>query len=258
MRSPQGYSVTVRPKDKTPADEYRHQGKTFIEGRHNSYYVIDLRNETNVGVEAVVSVDGLAVTDGEPAHFKSRGFVVPAFQTVTLKGWLLNEDSAAQFVFGDKRDSYAQKSSSQTQTGVIGVAWFPELMVVNAAHTVAQPLVWSPTAADNRLRRIQHTSSATGPLIGSNSVYQAHADATVGSMMSTQFGPAVSNPTHTTSFLRRSPEPEHVSMIYYDSAQNLTKMGIKLKSRLPAYHEAFPANSPTYCEPPPGWVNKKW
>lgn len=254
------YSVIIRPKDRTPADEYAHKGKTYIEGRHNSSYVIDLVNHTSRRVEAVVSVDGLAVTDGKPASYSSKGFVVPAYQTVTLRGWLLNDAQAAQFVFGDKLQSYSNKSGHHTQTGIIGVAWFPERpvhlspLVFTHTHSTKGLLdltpqnMWDPAQTLGNMR----VGAST---VGSNSVATAATQTSLG----TQFGESVSYVTTTTPFERAAQEPQGVSMIYYDHAQNLTRMGIKLKPRSASYSEAFPGNStPTYCEPPPGWVSKKW
>lgn len=256
------YSVIIRPKDKSAADEYIHKGKTYIEGRHNSTYVIDLVNHSAHRVEAVVSVDGLAVTDGKPASFHSKGFVVPAYQTISLRGWLLNGEQAAQFVFGDKRDSYSAKSGAQTTTGIIGVAWFPERPVhltplvfththATAARDWLTPIpqtMWDPAQTLGNLR----VGAST---VGSNSVATTATQTSLG----TQFGESVTYHTTPTAFERMSAEPQTVSMMYYDHAQNLTRMGIRLKPRSASYSEAFPGNpTPTYCEPPPGWVSKKW
>lgn len=268
------YSVIIRPKDRTPADEYTHKGKTYIEGRHNSAYVIDLINHTSRRVEAVVSVDGLAITDGKPASYTSKGFVVPANQTITLRGWLVNDTQAAQFVFGDKRDSYSQKSGHQTSTGIIGVAWFPEQVRMQSSfidksytpwrvthNTVIPTRDWLTLQPQNTcdVHQDWHGQVLRGASIGTSMSKQvASASVTQQSALGTQFGESVSYPTTQTAFERAGAEPQCVSMIYYDHAQNLTRMGIKLKSRSAPYTDAFPANSATYCEPPPGWASKKW
>jgi hypothetical protein len=269
------YSVTIRPKDKSAADEYTHKGKTYIEGRHNSAYVIDLINHSAHRVEAVVSVDGLAITDGQPASYRSKGFVVAAYETVTLKGWLVNHTQAAQFVFGDKRDSYSQKSGAKTSTGIIGVAWFPELLRAQTSfinnsytpwhvtHTTVIPTRDWLTLQPQNICDVHQPLSAQvlrGSMIGASMSKQvASASVSQQGALGTQFGESVSYPTTQTAFERAAAEPQAVSMIYYDHAQNLTRMGIRLKPRTLPYADAFPGNTaPAYCEPPPGWTHKKW
>ena len=264
------FSVIIRPKDKSAADEYTHKGKTYIEGRHNSAYVIDLINHSGHRVEAVVSVDGLAITDGKPASYHSKGFVVAAHETATIKGWLVNDTQAAQFVFGDKLDSYSNRSGSHTQTGIIGVAWFPE-KIVRVASTVThnQTRDWmrlnapaTPTWSVQNMCDPNQTLSAQvlrGATIGASMSKQVASAANAQqTSLGTQFGESVTYHTTQTAFERASSEPQCVSMIYYDHAQNLTRMGIKLKPRTLPYADAFPGNNVSYCEPPPGWTHKKW
>jgi len=50
----------------------------------------------------------------------------------------------------------------------------------------------------------------------------------------------------------------HISLIYYDSASNLIRRGIKLKERTSRIDpQAFPGNT-KFCAPPPGWATKSW
>lgn len=244
------FEVLVRPKGRTAADEYYHKGQTWIEGRHNSSYVIELRNNHTVSVEAVVSVDGLAVTDGELASFASRGFVIPANSKITVEGWLVNNQQAAQFVFGHKNNSYAAQSSRDGNQGVIGVAWFLQMPVPVATAFAKSGTVFATpwighmvmgSNTDNSNLVSQHSVSTTG----------------MTRSMGTGFGESVNFATTSVTFQRASQDPCEVMLIYYDSADNLQKMGIRLKPRTSSSPQAFPLST-GYCKPPPGWANKRW
>ena len=250
------FSVQIRPKARSVADEYLHKGRTYIEGRHNSNYVIELINHSNVSAEAVLSVDGLAVTDGELASYASRGFVIQALGSITVEGWLLNSQQAAQFVFGGKSNSYASQSNKDGNQGVIGVAWFfqkPVIMpraFVTSAQAFATPWIGS---------MVMGQSGNMGPqgvpgLLSQTSV----SNASVTQSMGTSFGESVDFGTTSVAFERATQDPSEVQLIYYDSADNLQKMGIRLKSRISnAGPQAFPLST-GYCKPPPGWTNKTW
>lgn len=121
------YELVIRPKDRTPADEYHHKGQTYVEGRHNSTFVIDLINHSSSTVEAVISVDGVSVVDQKPASYQSAGFVVDAEQTVTLTNWVSNLRPGDPFLF----------ANSAGDGGVVGAAWFPSAVEINKVTTGA-------------------------------------------------------------------------------------------------------------------------
>lgn len=246
----QDCSVVIRPKGRSPADEYAHKGRVYIEGRENSHYVIELTNHSHKRTMAVVSVDGLAITDGKPAHFDSRGFVLNPKQSIQIPGWLMDDQTAAEFVFAKKRDSYSNQMSEGGNEGVIGVAWFAEQVVpinysINYPHGVRTGLI-------------------THDMLGSvgNTMVGSHACASTmtQSSMGTGFGESREFETQAAQFTKASHQPHTVQLIYYDSATNLQKMGIKLKERQPARTgpQAFPGSMPEYCAPPPSWAAKKW
>jgi hypothetical protein len=186
----------------------------------------------------------------------------------------VNDTQAAQFVFGDKLDSYSNRGGSHTQTGIIGVAWFPE-KIVRVAPTLTYNQtkhMWNPNTPVTPMWSVQNIcdpdqtlgaqvlrGSIIGATMGATESKQVASAANAQqTSLGTQFGESVSYPTTPTAFERTSSEPQCVSMIYYDHAQNLIRMGIKLKPRTLPYADAFPGNNVSYCEPPPGWTHKKW
>jgi hypothetical protein len=85
--------------------------QTYVEGRDGSEFEIEFVNNNAHDVEAILSVDGLSVTDGKPAGSDSTGYMVPARGRVRIPGWTLDSKQVANFFFaGAKGGSYAEQS----------------------------------------------------------------------------------------------------------------------------------------------------
>ncbi len=128
-----------------PIKEYHHKGQVFVEGRQGSYFELRLRNSNYFAIEAVISVDGLSITDGKPAGTNSQGYYIGALQTITIPGWLLNSTEVALFQFSGKGQSYAQQSGqTSTNCGVIGIKAFkPKVAPVTRTHyPYTPPIPW--------------------------------------------------------------------------------------------------------------------
>ena len=237
------FSMVIRPKARTPADEYVHKSRTWIEGRENSNYVVDITNHGFVRCMAVLSVDGISVCDGQPASYGSSGFVIAPSQTVTVPGWLVNNTTAAEFVFANRKHSYAQNQNSTDNVGVIGAAWFVEQVpATNMVPVTTIDQSWFATPI--------YAASAVQPV---GAQLRDHKQS-----MGTGFGDATVFGTANTRFVRSSNEPVALSLIYYDSATNLQKMGIQMRSRAAKHApDAFPRGS-GYCNPPPKWATQRW
>jgi hypothetical protein len=94
------------------------------------------------------------------------------------------------------------------------------------------------------------TSSA-----GINSIQSQNA---VAQSVGTGFGDATPFNTSVVNFERAHPTvPDAVMVVYYNSARNLQKMGIQLRTKSTRYNnttaQAFPGYT-TGCTPPPGWT----
>jgi hypothetical protein len=104
-----------------PIREFGHQGRTYVEGRKGSPFTLRFRNNSSNRVLAIPSVDGLSVLDGQPATGSSRGYVVPAYSSVEIKGWRESLDRSSDFVFTDRQASYAWQTAGEQNLGAIGV-----------------------------------------------------------------------------------------------------------------------------------------
>lgn len=103
------------------------KGRRFAVAEPGGRYEIVVKNESRRPVEAVVSVDGLDVIDGEAASVRKRGYLLAPFESVRLEGFRTSSSSVAAFRFGSMFESYSSRRHGHaTNAGVIGVAVFEE------------------------------------------------------------------------------------------------------------------------------------
>jgi len=121
-------AVTVRLLDSSGRglEGFRTAGNTYVIGEHGQRYIIELKNNTGVRFEAVATVDGLDVVNGQTGSFSNRGYILNPWSTVQIDGWRRSTDTVAAFRFGRVSESYASKKGADRNVGVIGVALFEE------------------------------------------------------------------------------------------------------------------------------------
>lgn len=123
-----------------PAQTFYHAGENYVLGQDNERYTLRVLNHSGRRVEAVISVDGRDAIDGKTADYRNkRGYLVPAYGQVEIEGWRLSRGQAAAFRFSSVADSYAGRTGSAREVGVIGVAIFPERY-----YAPPPPPVYSP------------------------------------------------------------------------------------------------------------------
>ena len=231
------YELAVRPLGRSIADEYYHQGNTWIEGREGNTYTIQISNNSPKRTLFIVSVDGLDVLAGQPAGPASQGYVLAAGESLNIPGWRLNDGTAAEFYFSRTRDSYVNTIGGSTaNTGVIGAMVFTEKV--------------------NQLvkRNINYSDTMWAYPGTTASAWHTQEDMlNISQSLGTGFGNQTQWQTASTHFEKNS-APDAVLAIYYNSAKNLERMGIQLRKKRDISYTAnpFPNYTPG-CSPPPGW-----
>jgi hypothetical protein len=121
------YGVELIGENGGVLDTYKHRGRFYVEGDSGERYSIRITNPTDRRVEAVVSVDGLDVIDGETADFrKKRGYVVQPHDALVIDGFRVSTRQVAAFRFSSVSNSYAGRKGKARNVGVVGVAIFAE------------------------------------------------------------------------------------------------------------------------------------
>ncbi|MBL8621479.1 MAG: hypothetical protein JNK64_09255 [Myxococcales bacterium] len=124
VRSP--YAVEIVGDGGDVMDTFFHKNRYYVRGASNRAYAIRITNPTAQRVEAVISVDGLDVIDGENGDTHKRGYIVPAYGSVTIDGWRTSLENVAAFRFSSVKASYAGRKGKARNVGVIAVAIFAE------------------------------------------------------------------------------------------------------------------------------------
>ena len=203
-------------------------GREFLLGDVGERYRIRIVNPTPARIEAVVSVDGLDAVDGRPASLEKRGYVVPAFETVTVDGWRTSLDSVAAFRFSSVQSSYASRTGQDRNVGVIGAAFFPERV----------PLAWRAPESASRAAAAPHASGAGADRPG----------------LGTRFGESHESHVQETTFVRADARPSRLVELRYDDRDGLLARGIRLpndpRTEIGQRDRAEPFPDSRFAQPP--------
>ena len=124
LRAP--YDVQILRSDGESLPTYAFRDRFYVQGNAGERYVIRITNPTAHRIEAVISVDGLDVIDGENGDLRKRGYVVPPYGETRIEGFRTSQSDVATFRFSSVSGSYAGQKGKSRNVGVIAVALFEE------------------------------------------------------------------------------------------------------------------------------------
>lgn len=136
------YDVQVLREDGEVLPTFSQRDRFYVQGNAGERYVIRVSNPTAHRIEAVISVDGLDVIDGENGDLRKRGYVVPPYGETRIEGFRTSSQDVATFRFSSVGGSYAGQKGKARNVGVIAVALFEEQaipeqeIIVNSAGPV--------------------------------------------------------------------------------------------------------------------------
>lgn len=275
-----------------PVTEFKHENQTFIEGRGGSEFEIEIRNNTGRRIMAVISVDGLSVINGDTAGPESPGYLINAYQAITIPGWKLTSQEAAKFTFSGRKDSYAQLGTGNAKNcGVIGVmVWSEKVQQIVRPAAIAKgaggswngpvyggPLSdsygtykgspsiggslgnWSAGASAGDVQSSYGMRSAYNASImnaaaslESTTLSSAVATSATVNNLGTEFGKATQFATVESTFNKDAVIDTLV--LYYDDAKGLKARGIVLERPSRQQYSSTPDPFPGMsCTPPKGW-----
>ena len=119
-------SVQIVDASGSPLAGLSQGSRSFVVGRNGDRYSIRVTNHSSERFEIVAAVDGLDVIDGRTGSYSKRGYLVDAYSSLDIDGFRRSSDAVAAFRFGSVKDSYAARTGSDRNVGVIGVAVFRE------------------------------------------------------------------------------------------------------------------------------------
>ena len=224
-------------------------GEAFVEGSIGERYVVRVHNPTWRRVEAVVSVDGRDVIDGQPSNSAKRGYVISPYSFVDIEGFRLSMAEVAAFRFTTVPDSYASRMGTPWAVGTIDVAFFPERA---SPPPVPRPYAAPGSESSRKESQGRDRSGRQRP--------PARAQ-----QLGTEFGESRPSPVVETAFVRESfGTPAQRVRIRYDDRRGLCSKGLRefCPREDPPYdpypYTSYPYVSPRrFSQPPPGWENRR-
>jgi hypothetical protein len=166
IRAP--YDVQIMRETGETLPTFRLMDRFYVEGNANERYVIRITNPTSRRIEAVVSVDGLDVIDGENGDLRKRGYVVPAYGETRIEGFRTSQVDVATFRFSSVSGSYAGQKGKPRNVGVIAVALFEEQAQPEQQIIVGQALPPRPVRRPHREYR-DEVDGRSGPAVSATS-----------------------------------------------------------------------------------------
>lgn len=266
------------------AKEYYHKGSYYVEGKEGTRFSIRMRNNSNHRVLFVPTVDGLSIMNGKEASFKSSGYIVGAYDSLSISGWRTSNDNIAEFFFSTPKKSYASKMDRAGNLGVIGCAVFKEKERVQIIEKTVIQKEYIPYpvyphhhcypycnfstctfntsgTSNHTLNTLQFNSSASltgssanssmamSSVTGTNTSGSVNLKASkMESGLGTGFGEDKYSPVVTVEFDKES-TPSETFSIFYNTRQNLEALGIEFRKPVYVAPSAFPKED-GYCERP--------
>lgn len=234
-----------------------HEGRRYVLGSLGQRYRVRIKNPTDARVEAVVSVDGLDALDGKAASLSKRGYVIPAFGSVTIDGFRTSLDTVAAFRFSSVSDSFAGRKGQDRNVGVIGVAFFRERAEL--------PVEVAPTWRPRRSRPTDPSAESKGNAPSPSAADEGRSGAmrprlrTERPGLGTEFGEQRESRVRETVFVRESEMPTATNELRYNDRKGLQALGIRFAPEpveinddleLRESADPFPTGR-RFAEPPP-------
>jgi hypothetical protein len=278
---PRPYTLELIAADGRPLPTYQHRGRYYIPGEAGERYVVRVTNPTPRRIEAVVSVDGLDVIDGETADFVTkRGYIVPAYGEVRIEGFRTSAEDVAAFRFSAVADSYAGRKGKARHVGVVGLAIFEERELAAIAERPSPP-IYDDRRLDDEAHgsaqgeRSSRPSAAPGAKAEDGAAPAAaepsadRAECCGGSVsrsapapqrpgLGTEFGERRYSAVSFTQFERRNARlPDALAELRYNDVHGLAALGVPIRptvtgDELDLRETASPFPDSRFASPPPG------
>jgi hypothetical protein len=156
-----GYSVSVLVDD-SPRAEYRRDGTVYIEALRGREFAIRLTNPMPYRVGVALSVDGLNTIDARHTDaWSAAKWILEPYQTMTISGWQVNQETARKFYFTGERSSYGAAIGQTQNLGVIEAVFYRERRRPAAQRREA-PMMAPPPAPKSQPRAESDNAAGAG------------------------------------------------------------------------------------------------
>lgn len=240
-------SISIEGHDGRALPSVMHGGQMFVAGEQGERYEVRLTNNSGDRVEVVLSVDGRDAVSGRMADFRTqRGYVLEPFSSVSIDGFRTSLSSVAAFRFTSPGESFAGRSGTPGNAGVIGIAVFKERRQAIARgpmkRRASSGFVPFDAGSGTKSGAESKASDAPSPSAAPKSSSSAapSRDRAAGRAMvrprrqdlGTGFGEERFSAAREVTFVRASTtRPDFLTTIQYDSAHALADRGVPIEVR---------------------------
>jgi len=217
--------------------EVRHGAQRYVVGEYGQRYAIALTNRSGRWVEAVVTVDGRNIVDGQRASSRSRGYLIAPYESVEIEGWRVSTREVAAFRFTSVGDSYAGRVGDGHRAGSIQVQVYPERQ---ERHWVPEPHPPYPYRGLEEDRAGDAPRAETGAEKRGSAYLDRRRPPRGGQNLGTQYGESRWQPVEERDFTRANPSyPAQTTTLYYDNYSGLVARGVIPHRRYVEDHHHF-------------------
>lgn len=252
------YDVRIVNDHGSTLDMFAKAGRYYVRGEQGERYAVVVRNPTHRRVEAVVTVDGLDVIDGEAGSLAKRGYIIEPYGEVKIEGFRTSVQNVATFRFASVAASYAGRKGQARNVGVIAVAVFEQAAPPprpRPSYRIPWPSRreapgYDDGAAEKAPRSSAAPSSAPRAPSASGQGRAGAADAEASAVadkseqardqdenrpgLGTEFGEGRWSQVSYTKFVRASQRPSGITELRYNDTDGLAALGIYPQ---PPYHD---------------------
>ncbi len=249
------YTLELVGEDGSVLPTFRRGGRFYVLGDRGDRYSIRVTNPTAQRIEAVVSVDGLDVVDGDPASLSKRGYVIMPFGTLEVDGFRVSTEEVAAFRFSSVSRSYAGRKGKARHVGVIGLAVFEE----KEAPAIVLPEPKDGWIEGKRSSGRAPASSRAEPPSETRATTSLDGEETRARRerpgLGTEFGENRTSVVSFTQFERKSRRPQARAELRYNDASGLRALGIEIEpdvdlAELELRESADPFPERSFAQPP--------
>jgi hypothetical protein len=249
------YDIEILDEDGSPLRTYARGGRYYVLGQRGERYVVRVSNPTPRRIEAVVTVDGLDVIDGEAGDARKRGYVIQPYGELRVEGFRTSTEDVATFRFSSVGASYAGRKGKARNVGVIAVALFeeeapPPPVYIPEPAPYPRPRPYydgeSSSAPRSESRKVAPAEAAPAPpssapvgVSGGGRTATSAADADESAAaeccaaprsqrpgLGTEYGEQRYSAVSFTRFVRSTRRPVAVAELRYNDAAGLAALGI--------------------------------
>lgn len=120
--------ISILTENKKIIPLYRNQDEQYqFYGKENERYIIYLHNTSPRKVyEAIITVDGLDVINGQSGSYQNRGYLLRTGDTLFVEGFRKSDQQVAAFRFSTPDEDYVNHNiqNNKKDLGIISVALF--------------------------------------------------------------------------------------------------------------------------------------